>query len=73
MKPTFKPGNDLSEREPEVLDLICQEHTAAEIGVKLFISPRTVEGHRNKIILKTGARNTAGIVVFPMKNGLFEA
>lgn len=72
VKPSFKPGNDLTEREMEVLQLICREKTAAEIGEELFISPRTVEGHRNNIILKTGARNTAGIVVFAMKNGLFE-
>jgi len=72
VKPSFKPGNDLTERELEVLQLICREKTAAEIGEALFISPRTVEGHRNNIILKTGARNTAGIVVFAMKNGLFE-
>lgn len=72
VKPSFKPGNDLSEREMEVLQLICREKTATEIGEELFISPRTVEGHRNNIILKTGARNTAGIVVFAMKNGLFE-
>lgn len=72
VKPSFLPGNDLTTREIEVLKLICQENTAAEIGEKLFISPRTVEGHRNNLLIKTGARNIAGIVVFAMKNGFYE-
>lgn len=72
VKPSFLPGNDLTTREIEVLQLICQENTAAEIGEKLFISPRTVEGHRNNLLIKTGARNIAGLVVFAMKNGFYE-
>ncbi|TVR40633.1 MAG: DNA-binding response regulator [Cryomorphaceae bacterium] len=72
VKPSFLPGNDLTSREIEVLKLICQEFTAAEIGEKLFISPRTVEGHRNNLLLKIGARNIAGIVVFAMKHGFYE-
>ncbi len=61
----------LSERELEVLRLICQELTTTEIAGKLFLSPRTVEGHRNNILLKTGARNTAGLVVYAMSKGIF--
>jgi DNA-binding NarL/FixJ family response regulator len=59
---------DLSEREIEVLELICKEFTAKEIGEKLFISFRTVEGHRKKLIAKLNVRNTAGLVVFALKN-----
>lgn len=59
---------DLSEREKEVLALICQEYTAKEIGEKLFISFRTVEGHRKKLLSKLNVRNTAGLVVFALKN-----
>lgn len=59
---------DLSEREKEVLALICQEYTAKEIGEKLFISFRTVEGHRKKLLSKLNVRNTAGLVVFAIKN-----
>jgi len=72
VKPSFKTNIELSEREIDVVKLICKELTTAEIGEKLFISPRTVEGHRNNVMLKTGARNTAGIVVYAMKNGLYE-
>lgn len=71
VKPTFDDVDPLTERELEVLRLICQELTTTEIAGKLFLSPRTVEGHRNNILLKTGARNTAGIVVYAMSKGLF--
>jgi DNA-binding NarL/FixJ family response regulator len=63
---------ELSEREKEVLLLICQELTNVEIGEKLFISSRTVDGHRNNLLAKTGARNTAGLVVFAVTNDLFQ-
>lgn len=60
----------LSIREIEVLNLICQEKTAHEIATQLFISVRTVDGHRNNLLEKTGARNTAGLVIFAIKNNL---
>ena len=71
VKPTFDDVDPLTERELDVLRLICQELTTTEIAGKLFLSPRTVEGHRNNILLKTGARNTAGLVVYAMSKGLF--
>jgi DNA-binding NarL/FixJ family response regulator len=63
---------ELTIREKEVLALLCKEFTNTEIAEKLFISPRTVEGHRNNLLLKSGSRNTAGLVIFAIKNGLFE-
>lgn len=63
---------ELTTREREVLELICREHTAVEIGQQLFISERTVEGHRNHLLLKTGAKNTAGLVVYAVKNGIVD-
>lgn len=60
----------LSTREIEVLNLICLEKTAHEIATQLFISVRTVDGHRNNLLEKTGARNTAGLVIFAIKNNL---
>lgn len=63
---------ELTEREREILLLICQELTNIEIGEKLFISSRTVDGHRNNLLSKTGARNTAGLVVFAVTNNLFQ-
>ncbi|MEL6637831.1 MAG: response regulator transcription factor [Bacteroidota bacterium] len=63
---------EISSREKEVLQLICEQYTTAEIATKLFISPRTVDGHRNNLLEKTGARNTAGLVVFALENKVVE-
>lgn len=62
---------ELTQRETEVLQLLCKELTNAEIAERLFISVRTVEGHRNNLLAKVGCRNTAGLVIFAIKNGLF--
>ena len=64
-------GHGLTEREVEVLQLICKEHTTAEIGEALFLSPKTIEGYRKALIIKTEARNMAGMVLFAIKHGLF--
>jgi len=61
---------DLTSREKEVLQLICEQYKTAEIGEKLFISPRTVDGHRNKLLEKANCRNTAGLVVFAIQHNL---
>lgn len=62
----------LSEREMEVLPLICQGLSNQEIADKLFISKRTVDNHRANILEKSGCKNTAGMVVWAIKNGLVE-
>lgn len=62
----------LSRRELEVLELICAECTTNEIAEKLFISPRTVDGHRNNLLLKTGAKNVAGLVIYGIQKKLVE-
>jgi DNA-binding NarL/FixJ family response regulator len=71
VKAAFNEIDPLSEREVEVLRGICKELTTAEIGMQLFISPRTVDFHRNNLLLKTGARNAAGLVVYAMSKGIF--
>jgi DNA-binding NarL/FixJ family response regulator len=63
---------ELTPREKEVLLLICQEYSSTEIAHKLFLSVRTVEGHRNNLIAKIGCRNTAGLVVFAVKYDLLQ-
>lgn len=60
----------LSEREKEVLKLICEGLSTQEISEKIFLSPRTVEGHRLRILEKTGTKNTAGMVAYAFKNNL---
>ncbi len=62
----------LTRREVEILKLICKEYTSSEIASQLYISPRTVEGHRKSLLAKTGVRNIAGLVLFAMKNQLLE-
>ena len=52
----------LSRREKEILKLIVEEYTTAEIAKELFISFGTVESHRRNMISKLGVRNTAGLV-----------
>ena len=72
LKPSFNQDIDLTERELEVLKLICEEKTAAEIGKEIFLSPRSVEGIRQRLIEKVGVRNTAGLVMFAVKNGMVD-
>jgi DNA-binding NarL/FixJ family response regulator len=60
----------LSDRELQILQLLCKERTSQEIGDQLFISARTVDGHRRKMQDKTGSRNLAGLVLYAVKNGI---
>lgn len=61
---------ELSEREIEVLRLICLQFTAQQIADQLFISPRTVEGHKSSLLLKTGTRNIAGLVIYAIQKNI---
>ncbi|HLO54424.1 MAG TPA: response regulator transcription factor [Saprospiraceae bacterium] len=63
---------ELSQREIEVLKLICEEYSNIEIAEKLFKSVRTVDGHRNNLLAKTSCHNTAGLVLFAVKHRIFE-
>lgn len=74
----FRQGNresfneKLSQRELEVLQQICLGYSNTEIADNLSISKRTVDKHRENLLLKTNARNTAGLVVFAIKNKLID-
>jgi DNA-binding NarL/FixJ family response regulator len=70
LKPSFNQNIEFTEREQEVLKLICEEKTATEMGKQLFLSPRSIEGIRIRLIEKVGVRNTAGLVMFAVKNGI---
>lgn len=63
---------ELSERELEILILICQGFSNQEIGDKLFISKRTVDKHRSNILEKSESKNTAQLVVYAIRNRLVE-
>jgi DNA-binding NarL/FixJ family response regulator len=58
----------LSEREIQIVELICFGLSASEIAEKLFLSKRTVEKHRANILDKTNCKNTAKLVAWAMKN-----
>lgn len=62
---------ELTSREKEILALICEGLSDAQIADKLFISPRTVNNHRNNLLQKTGANNAASLVAFAYQHGLF--
>lgn len=59
-----------TEREQEIIQLICQQLTAQQIGDRIFLSKRTVEGYRTRILEKMNVRNTAGVVMYALKNNL---
>jgi len=61
----------LSDREIQIVKLACQEYSSFEIAEKLFLSTRTVEAHRKKIMEKTDSRNFIGVALFALKNELF--
>jgi DNA-binding NarL/FixJ family response regulator len=66
------PLSNLSPREKEILQLIAEEYTSAEIGKMLFISEKTVEKHRTKLMEKLNVRNLAGLVRLAVKYHLVD-
>ena len=62
----------LSEREKEVLTLVCMEFTAAEIALKMDISARTVEAIKDRLMERFGVKNSVGLVFYAMKNSLID-
>lgn len=60
----------ITKREQEVLELICKQNTNNEIAKILFLSSRTIEGHRKNLITKLGVKNIAGLVVYAIKEEL---
>ena len=71
-KPSYLNDDDLTIRELEVLEMICQQYTTSDIAEKLFISKITVEGHRNNLLLKTGVKNSAGLVIYAVQRQLID-
>jgi DNA-binding NarL/FixJ family response regulator len=65
-----KPDLQITRREEEILQLVCQQYTAEEIAQKLFISVKTVNGHRNNLLQKTGSRNVTGLVLYAIRNNI---
>jgi len=65
------PPVTLTKREEEIVGLVAKGLTSADIAGKLFISPRTVETHRARIMDKLGVNNTAGLVRFALLHSTY--
>lgn len=61
---------EVTKRELEILKLIAQELTNAEIAVKLNNSPMTIITHRKNLLRKLGVKNTAGLIKYAMEQGM---
>jgi DNA-binding NarL/FixJ family response regulator len=62
----------LTKREEEVLHMICKGYTTKEISDLLFISQKTVEGHKTNLLSKTNSKNAINLVLYALKNKLVE-
>ena len=67
-----RKNSELTEREEEVLYRICRGLSNQEIADLLHISKRTVDKHRENLLLKTDSKNTAGLVMFAIRKGIVE-
>ncbi|WBX76246.1 response regulator transcription factor [Tenacibaculum ovolyticum] len=63
----------LSSRELDVLQLICQQLTTKQIAERLFVTAKTVEVYKSNLLLKTGVKNTAGLIIYVIQNQLVDA
>lgn len=64
---------DISKREIEIIYLLANQLTAKEIADRLCLSPKTVEGYKNNLFIKTGTRNVVGLVMYAVQNQLIDA
>ena len=63
------PDNiEFTKRELEVLKLICNGFATNEIAEKLYLSNKTIDNHRSKLLQKTGVKNSVGLVIYAIKN-----
>lgn len=66
---SFNDPNKLSDREAEILLLICKQLSTKEIADKLSLTNKTVETHRNNIMVKTRAKNMVGLAFYAISKG----
>ncbi|WP_215226822.1 response regulator transcription factor [Echinicola shivajiensis] len=62
----------ITKREKEILLLLCKQYRTQEIAEKLFLSERTVEGHRNNLLGKTNSKNVVGLIIYGLQYGIIE-
>ena len=67
-----KPKTNLSKREVEIVQNICEGLSYKEIGARLFISTRTVETHKNNILKKLELKTVIDLVKYAIRNGIYK-
>ena len=68
--PSPQPQIVLNDREKLIIQMICQQQTTQQIADKIYLSKRTVEGYRTRILEKMDVKNTAGVVIFALKHSI---
>lgn len=71
-KKNINQVEELTKREIELIQLICKGNSNAEIAEIMFVSPRTVEGYKTKLLDKTSSKNIASLIIFAVKNNLID-
>ncbi|MBI3720218.1 MAG: response regulator transcription factor [Sphingobacteriales bacterium] len=69
-KPVKNAG--FTQRELEIIQLICNQNSNKEISEELHLSVRTIEGYREQILEKTNAKNTVGIVIYAIRHHIYK-
>jgi DNA-binding NarL/FixJ family response regulator len=67
-----EPTIELTDRERDVLQLICQGLSTSEIAAKLFLSVSSIEKYRAELLLKTNSPNSTALAVYAIKNNLVD-
>jgi DNA-binding NarL/FixJ family response regulator len=70
--PSLNSEIQISDKEKQVIRLLCMEYTAQEIAKEMEISPRTVEAIKDRLMERFGVKNSVGLVFFAMKNSLID-
>ncbi len=65
-----KKSSDISENEMRLLHLACSEKTYKAIAEEMHLSPKTIDGYRDSLFKKTGAKSRVGLVIYAIKKGL---
>ena len=73
LRPFDDPTMIFSEKEIEIMKYVCMDFTNKEIGDKMEVSSRTIEGHRDKMMKKMRVRSVAGLVAYAFSNNLIKA
>lgn len=71
-QPFPEPTAILTEREIQVIQLVCLDFTNKEIAKHLYLSPRTIESHRARIMERINVKSVSGLVVYAYTHGIYK-